>query len=267
MNGIVRNTLRSSVIKNLFSSSTSTGIAGNSLRTLWNVSRHAQITPIATVKSFKREHVFCNCGCCRSAHTKAEKELVEFLAEEIIAEKKAQKLKTIPTELDGFKVSLNGADVTLEKQQDNETVRISFNINHTVDSDSEPEIEMTNDNPDIGDMKSKPTFTIDVIRGNQTLGFTCSFNSEPGASGANESYNDIFGIDEITLYTGEHSDKVYAVAGEIIDGYLYDLLMNYLEEKGVSNEFAEKLIELSTNYEHTAYVSLLEGLSKFTAGK
>lgn len=45
---------------------------------------------------------------------------MEFLAEEIIAEKKAQKLKTIPTELDGFKVSLDGADVNLEKKQDNE---------------------------------------------------------------------------------------------------------------------------------------------------
>lgn len=51
----------------------------------------------------------------------AEKELVEFLAEEIIAEKNAQKLKTIPTQLDGFKVSLDGADVNLEKKQDNET--------------------------------------------------------------------------------------------------------------------------------------------------
>lgn len=49
--------------------------------------------------------------------------------------------------------------------------------------------------------------------------------------------------------------------------YLYDLLMNYLEEKGISNEFAEKLVELSTSYEHTAYVSLLEGLSKFTSGQ
>lgn len=43
--------------------------------------------------------------------------------------------------------------------------------------------------------------------------------------------------------------------------------MNYLEEKGISNGFAEKIIELSTNYEHTAYVSLLEGLSKFTSNK
>lgn len=40
--------------------------------------------------------------------------------------------------------------------------------------------------------------------------------------------------------------------------------MNYLEEKGISNEFAEKLTELSTNYEHTAYIGLLEGLSRFT---
>ena len=47
--------------------------------------------------------------------------------------------------------------------------------------------------------------------------------------------------------------------------YLYDLLMNYLEEKGISNEFAEKMVELSTSYEHTAYIGLLEGLSKFTA--
>ncbi|KOC64698.1 Complement component 1 Q subcomponent-binding protein, mitochondrial [Habropoda laboriosa] len=266
MNGIVRSTLRSSVIRNLFSSTSSTGTANNQLRTLWNVGfQQAQIAPIVSVKTFKHQNILCNCGCCRSGHTKAEKELVEFLAEEIIAEKKAQKLKTIPTELDGFKVSLDGADVTLEKKQDNETIKISFNINHTVDADAQPEVEMTNDNPDIGDMKSKPSFTVDVLRGNQTLGFTCSFNSEPGASGANESFDDIFGIDEITLYTGENSDKVYAVAGEIIDGYLYDLLMNYLEEKGVSNEFAEKLVELSTSYEHTAYVSLLEGLSKFTS--
>lgn len=35
--------------------------------------------------------------------------------------------------------------------------------------------------------------------------------------------DDIFGIDEITLYTGKHSDKVYAVAGEIIDGVSNDI--------------------------------------------
>lgn len=49
-----------------------------------------------------------------------EKELVEFLTEEILAERKAQKVKTIPTEISGFKASLNGAEVTLTKKTDNE---------------------------------------------------------------------------------------------------------------------------------------------------
>lgn len=46
--------------------------------------------------------------------------------------------------------------------------------------------------------------------------------------------------------------------------YLYDLLMNLLEEKGISNEFVEKLGELSTSFEHSSYIGLLESLSKFT---
>lgn len=51
----------------------------------------------------------------------AEKELVEFLTEEILAERKAQKVKTIPTEIDGFKAKLNGSEVTLTKESDAET--------------------------------------------------------------------------------------------------------------------------------------------------
>lgn len=78
--------------------------------------------------------------------------------------------------------------------------------------------------------------------------------------------DDIFGIDEVTIFTGEHSDKSYAVAGDVLDGYLYDLLMNLLEEKGISNDFVEKLSDLSTSYEHSMYVSFLETVSKFTVG-
>ncbi|XP_015599962.1 complement component 1 Q subcomponent-binding protein, mitochondrial [Cephus cinctus] len=270
MNGIVRNALRVSALKSIVSPTNAVGTAKRQFtRTLWNMcNRHpTEAAPLTSVK-IQAPSELCSCGCgSRGAHTKAEKDLVEFLAEEIVAEKKAQKLRTIPTEVDGFKVSLDGAEVTLTKQQDGETIKINFNVNHTVDTDAEPEIDPNDDKPDIGDMKSKPNFEVDIIRGKQTLGFTCSFNNEPGASGADDNYNDIFGIDEITLYEGEHSDKVYAVAGEVVDAYLYDLLMNYLEEKGISNEFGEKLIELSTSYEHSAYISLLEGLSKFTSSK
>ena len=41
--------------------------------------------------------------------------------------------------------------------------------------------------------------------------------------------DDVFAIDEVTMYDGDnHSDKCYAVAGDILDGYLYDLFMDML---------------------------------------
>lgn len=40
---------------------------------------------------------------------------MEFLAEEITAERKAQKSKTLPADIDGFKVKLDGADVEFIK--------------------------------------------------------------------------------------------------------------------------------------------------------
>ncbi|KAL6443628.1 hypothetical protein ACFW04_001628 [Cataglyphis niger] len=269
MNGIVRSVMRASALRGMLkpSSTKSSTVTSQHARAFWNMCESRQTVEVTPFVSSFKLHDFHSRRCYSRSHTKAEKELVEFLAEEIIAEKKAQKLKTIPTTLDGFTVSLNGAEVNLEKKDGTDTIRISFNINHTVDADAEAEVDPRQDDVELGEMRSKPTFTVDIIRDNRTLGFTCSFNNQPGASGADDSYNDIFGIDEITLYEGEHSERAYSVAGEILDGYLYDLLMNYLEEKGISNEFADKLIDLSTSYEHTAYVSLLEGLSKFTSGK
>ncbi|XP_011696923.1 PREDICTED: complement component 1 Q subcomponent-binding protein, mitochondrial [Wasmannia auropunctata] len=267
MNGIVRSALRATTLRGVLSSSCGGNSGGQSARALWSVCGRRQAAEIAPLVSTPELHDFRARRFYSKSHTKAEKELGEFLAEEIVAEKKTMKTNMIPTKLDGFSVSLNGAEVNLEKKDDTDTIHISFNVNHTVDAESEAEMNPNSDNVEIGEMKSKPNFTVDIVRGNQTLGFTCSFNDEAGASGADDNYNDIFGIDEITLYEGEHSTKVYSAAGEILDGYLYDLLMNYLEEKGVSNEFAEKLIEMSTSYEHTAYISLLEGLLKFTSRK
>jgi complement component 1 Q subcomponent-binding protein len=207
----------------------------------------------------------CTCGCMnKQVHSKAERDLVEFLTEEILAERKAQKSKTLPTELDGFKVQLNAAEVILTKQTDNEAIKISFNVNHTVDTDAEPDINANLDKPEIGELKSKPAFKVEIARGKTTLNLLCSFL---GTDDHEEGYNDVYGIDEISIYDGEWNENVYAVSGEVVDTYLYDLILNYLEEKGISNEFVHKLSEFSTTYEHSAYIGLLEGLSKFASGK
>ena len=101
-----------------------------------------------------------------------------------MAEKKAQKSKSVAAEIDGFKVKLDGSEVELIKTNDKEKyvllytyysmiiillflhiyvllstsrIIVSFNINHTVDTDEEAEVDPTMDKPEFGEMKSKPT--------------------------------------------------------------------------------------------------------------
>lgn len=168
-------------------------------------------------------------------------------------------------------------------------------MNHTVDQD-EPEVfeneqrsEKDQENDAADNIKSKPNFEVDIVRNGTTLSFTCSFlPGEPleGEYGMDnfrfwksnrptidiENFlsflaDDIFGIQELTIYKGEFGgEKVYACSGDVLDGYLYDLLMNFLEEKGISNEFSGKLIALSTDYERAQYINLLESLKTFVSG-
>lgn len=93
---------------------------------------------------------------------------------------------------------------------------ISFNVNHTVDAENDPEIEDDGaGKAELSEMKSKPNFEIDIVRGNRTLSFTCSFLQGAPAEG---EYNDTFGIDEFTIFDGAWQDKNYAVAGDVLDG-------------------------------------------------
>ncbi|KAK5639750.1 hypothetical protein RI129_010561 [Pyrocoelia pectoralis] len=270
MNSILKTASRVN-LRNLLNSSKNIASIGaktqQSCRNVWCVAtstvNRRDLTKVSSSCTLKSQ--VCKCGCgLRGAHTKAEKDLVEFLTEEILAERKAQKSKTIPTEIDGFKAKLDGAEVTLTKTVDDESIKIHFNVNHTVDTDAEPEINTTSDKPEIGELKSKPSFKIDMVRDNTTVSLVCSFITSDQQE---EGYNDIFGIDEVSIYNGDWNDNVYSVSGEVIDSYLYDLLLNYLDEKGITNEFVEKLSDYSTAYEHSAYISLLEGLSKFASGK
>lgn len=263
MSGIVRNALRFvGTAKYITNNTTKCIINSQCSRSLWHMGNRFNDNTknsIALVKSYN----LCNCGCGRLQHTQAEKELAEYLQNEIAAEKEATREKTIPSKIDKFNVSLDGAEVTLKKQEGDETIKIIFNVNHTLNDG----IDESNEEAEYDDeLTSKPNFAVQISRGKQTLGFSCSFNSTPGATGE-EDYDDIFGIDEVTLYEGNYTEKVYTAGGEVLDGVLYDHLMNFLEDKGISNEFAEEISKFSTIYERNAYISLLEGLAKFSCPK
>merc|ERR1711894_328978 len=197
----------------------------------------------------------------RTLASRADSELVEFLSEEIAAETSNKKAVT---EIPGFVSKKEGAEVTFTKSSGKEKIVISMNVNHTVDS-AEPD----DGSEEAPEMKSKPNFEIDLVKtGGKTLSFSCSFAPPPEAhdpqSPSEEAYDDMFVIDEVTMFEGENwSDKTYAVAGDILDGYLYDLFMNMLDERGINKEFVEKMSDLCSSYEHERYISLLEDLQKF----
>ncbi|XP_041979039.1 complement component 1 Q subcomponent-binding protein, mitochondrial [Aricia agestis] len=262
---VIQSCVKTSGFKGAIISRTQAPVKRDFTRGIWHMTCSKRMDSTSAASNLLANHSkTCSCGCGKAIHTKGERELVEFLTEEIVAERKAQKLKSLPAEVEGFKVQGDGAEVVLTKEGKDETIKITFNVNHTVDSEEFDDVQP--EKQEFSEMRSKPQFEVDIVRGDSTLGFTCSFLQDPPSTNA-EEYNDIFGIDEVTLYKGDWSDKVYAVAGDVLDGYLYDLLMNLLEEKGISNEFVQKLSDFSTSYEHTAYINLLEGISKFTIGK
>merc|ERR1719273_2454217 len=193
--------------------------------------------------------------------TKSDQELGKFLVEEISTEKKNH--RSLP-KLEGWKVKTDGSEITLTRDiAGGEQVMVTLNVNHTVDS-AQPD----DGSEEAPEMLSRPNFEVDLIKpGGKTLSFTCSYvypeaNAEPDQE---EGLDDLFAIDEVTMFEGDnHGDSCYAMAGDILDGYLYDLMMTMLEERGVDNVFAERLSEWCSSYEHSQYINLLEEVEKWT---
>lgn len=43
--------------------------------------------------------------------------------------------------------------------------------------------------------------------------------------------------------------------------------MNLLDEKGINNEFVEKLQDFATSYENQLYINMLQNIQKFASNK
>jgi complement component 1 Q subcomponent-binding protein len=193
----------------------------------------------------------------RLAHSSVEKELKQFLDNEIKTEEQTSDKTHLPKIFEGFKVCADGAEVELVKETSNETIAIKFNINHSVSEEESEGVDKVA-------LRSKPDFEIDITRGDVILGFNCSFaNNFDNTEELEESNEDIFHIDEVTIYESKYSDNKYALAGDTLDADLYDLMMTFLSEKGISNTFVENLSDFSTQYEQKVYIKFLNDLKQF----
>lgn len=223
-------------------------------RTMWHM-----CSSKSTTENFLRSRNvtgLCQCGCNGLLHTQRGRELADFLKLEIQEEKKGQKMAALPKEVKGFSVIADKAELIFQKKIGNETIALTLNINHSVDTDE----AVVGDEYD-EEMKARPNFEVDIIHNNSTLNFCCSYVAYPEQGDVKA---DSFQIDEVALFEGEWNEKNYSVAGDILDENLYDLLMGYLSEKGITNDFVEQVSDVATFYEHMNYINLLEDIYKFS---
>jgi len=261
MSNILRNIVKSSVLKSLNAPiQNSIGIRTTGVRSLWHMSK-----PSITANEH-RCNGGCSCGISKRFASNGEKALIEFLQEEIETEKSSL-AGHLPSQLDSFQIKYDAAEVELVKQAAGEKVLIKFNVNHTVDAENEDNVEFDNQQQaqqEPPKLLSKPTFEVDIVKNDTTLSLTCTYLTGQATEG---EYDDVYGIEELTIFKGSHSEKVYACAGDMLDGYFYDLLMNLLSEKGITDEFVSKLSELATQYEQSLFVNLLQETKKFFESK
>jgi len=259
MNSIIRQVFRSPVLKSWAAAQTNFIVSGHGARSFSCLSKS-----LTTPLMFKNQHkIGCQCGCGpRFAHTKSEIELAEFLTDEIANEKQLVNSQLL-RELSGFNINYDGSVVKLTKQAGPEKIVITFNVNHTVDSE-QSEFEELEEHKQSPAMSSKPNFDVDITKGDVTLGLSCTFLQTPAQE---QQYDEVFGIEEITIYQGELKENSYACSGDVLDGDLYNLLLSVLDEKGITNEFVQELANVSTDYEHSSYIKLLESLRAFCGNK
>jgi len=194
--------------------------------------------------------------------TQGDQELAEFLEEEINLEREAQ-VHTVLPRVKGFETEITGSEVKLTRDWDGELITIKFNINNTVEDEA---VETEGENVQDKDLKSKPKFQVDLNRKGQVLSFLCCFAEEnAGPPEEQNETEDAFEIEEFYIHdgSGDESPTQYVASAGIIDGDLYNLFMNMLDDRGISRDFANQLVDLSTGHEHKLYIKTLEDIKKF----
>lgn len=196
--------------------------------------------------------------------------MADFLTEEIKLEKSNEKESGKLPQIKGFEIkSKVGANLVLERKTDTETVTVKFNINHSVEDVNPMDFKEGDNVPEAaGQMVSRPPFVVEVKKagGDKTLVIQCIFPvDEAPAEGEEAAYEDMIEIQDVSLLKAEETwdDKVYTLSGQVMDGNLYDMLLNMLEERGVDGDFVDEMVTLSTSYEHSTYIGFLEQLKDF----
>uniref|UniRef100_A0A915D3D2 Uncharacterized protein n=1 Tax=Ditylenchus dipsaci TaxID=166011 RepID=A0A915D3D2_9BILA len=236
-----------------------------SARSISNLVKPLVCKKIADVKTLSRSlslvRTFTNSTPRFSANAQ---ELVSVLEEQIEAEKELSNVGATPPEIPGFQISTKGAEVRLTKSHGaDEKITVVFNVNHSVNYEGEAE-EYEPTEEDEGMTMSLPQFSVQVVKGDKQLCFEMDLaEMEDGqyCGMVEEFYIAPLSKDG---QNAEIDMSVYSSTGKFIDPSLNKLLFeSYLQERGITDEFCNHLVNFSTYYEHSQYVNLLDNIKSF----
>nr|XP_032295641.1 uncharacterized protein LOC6631655 [Drosophila virilis] len=172
--------------------------------------------------------------------TPSQRNLVEFVTGEILEERRVQLQLEPPYMIDEFTGHFSGSKVELIRESPDERINIFFNVSKSV----------PRRNDETGDLTPP-----------------CAFDDvEPESLDQQPQENDVFEIQDLSLYNHGWNDSCFTIDASLIDDNLQTMILEMLEEKGITHEFARKLSDMATAREHALYIEFLENLSKFTVG-
>lgn len=199
------------------------------------------------------------CRCC--LHTHDDQEFSSYLAEEISTEKSTMRaVASIP----GWNIIKENAEVKLEKNVDNESVTVTFNLNNATGSEQTLEGEGVE-----GEIEADPPFNVEIKKPTgKIMYFECTMipSSEQGGGDADE-VADAFEITSVTMDEGKLKEGTFTMFSETMDGQIYDKLMDLLDNRGIGDEMIAAMREFCRTYDHHLYVNLLSKMKEFVDEK
>jgi len=213
----------------------------------------------------------CTCGIHHKL-TEGDQDLVSFLDQEVAFEKES--VRDLP-KIKDFKMHVDGGSVSLTRKHNGERIVVSFDINENVNLEEAEEEEETDEDGSLSQIVSYPTFKVQIVKDSgKTLQMTCMYNTPMGVAGEDEDedgLDNLLRFDSVAVLPNpdamEEIESIYEAETENMDSNLYKMLSNTLYERGVNNDFAQSLLEISTIVEHKTYVDFLQDLKSFFNAK
>ncbi|XP_062507380.1 uncharacterized protein LOC134183826 [Corticium candelabrum] len=212
------------------------------------------------------------CAACYCVDGNSRTQVLQAVRNEL--EDAEQKIENIPI-IDDFtsSVTSSGCVAELSKYIGDEKVLVRFDVRESVDVSDNELFEEIEEDEDVSEDNFEsepvfaPSFTVDITQSSgQTLRFECCV--DPYAIPMTHSQLPKLELNSMSFITADGSnptDPAYTVDCNTLDLDLHSALLNYLEEKGITNSFVEKLLSFNAVLENREYAKFLKNLETFVS--